>query len=90
MCNTTAGKNDSRQLKTTAGIYDSRQLSTNTYRRFGAPVSISTFFYRARAHLIVRAREIFLIKEEVKENQQAEQVNQQDQQVEQENHQNQQ
>ena len=75
MCNTTAGKYDSRQLKTTAGKYDSRQLSTNTYRRFGAPVSISTFFYRARAHLIVRARN-FSIKEEVKENQQAEQVNQ--------------
>ena len=90
MCNTTAGKNDSRQLKTTAGIYESRQLSKNTYRRFGAPVSISTFFLsRTRTFNCTRARN-FLIKVKVKENQQAEQVNQQDQQVEQENHQNQQ
>ena len=59
MCNTTAGKYESRQLKTTAGKYESRQLSTNTYRLLSEPVSISTFFYRARAHLIVRAREIF-------------------------------
>ena len=78
MCNTTADK------------YESRQLSTNTDRLFGEPVSISTLFLsRTRTFNCTRARN-FLIKVEVKENQQAEQVNQQDQQAEQENHQNQQ